>query len=118
MGENGAWLFAFVQGVLQLRIEVRLPAGALFVHGVEVPLSGQPTKVLLAEADAAALPPEVDTLEVDGLNVFGRRVKLVCQFGQDALQCSASVTDNGTRRTAYLSGNEVASSGQETVLLV
>lgn len=88
--ENMAWLYAFVEGLLGLEVGVD---STLRVHGTEVPMSGAETEVPLDAGIAHALPPEVHSLRVDGLNVFGRRVGLNCTLFAAPLRCSAAVSE-------------------------
>ena len=66
--------------------------GELTVHGTPVPIGGGAVTVALDAAAGAQLPPEVASVAVLGLNVFGRVAEVNCSLAPRQLTCRATAT--------------------------
>ena len=104
--ENTAWLGDFGASVLNLSVGIGCAGGGrtggavcdtraigeLTVHGTPVPIGGGAVTVALDAAAGAQLPPEVASVAVLGLNVFGRVADVNCSLAPRQLTCRATAT--------------------------
>jgi hypothetical protein len=86
--ENGAYVFAFVEGVLGLDVD---PDGTIAVYGSDVPIEGGagPVAISLPANASQSWPSELAEVHVDGLWAGGSQISLGCRRNGALLWCEA-----------------------------